>query len=203
MGLREPDCPISGLFSHTSPLSPPLKHPNLQRAEDVDALLLGMASQIAEREDHVVVEDVRGEAEAEAVPAGYAALAPGKKFSGSSRIGQGGMPVGGRRGMGNLHCLIADGASDLQTTAPSLWGWLGSQGWWEPGHEVQELPQTLRYLIPRFLAWATEVFPHRLPGQLPAPGPGSGPALLHQGQGNPGPASSYQMAGHQPSPLPE
>ncbi|XP_066199658.1 dual oxidase 1 isoform X2 [Saccopteryx leptura] len=35
------------------------EHPNLQRAEDVDALLLGMASQIAEREDHVVVEDVR------------------------------------------------------------------------------------------------------------------------------------------------
>lgn len=59
MGLREPDCPTSGSFSHTSPLSPPLKHPSLQRAEDVDALLLGMASQIAEREDHVVVEDVR------------------------------------------------------------------------------------------------------------------------------------------------
>ncbi|EPQ14735.1 Dual oxidase 1 [Myotis brandtii] len=35
------------------------EHPNLQRAEDVDALLLGMASQIAEQEDHVVVEDVR------------------------------------------------------------------------------------------------------------------------------------------------
>lgn len=85
----------------------------------MDALLLGMASQIAEREDHVVVEDMRGEAEA--VPAGYAALASEKKFSGSSRIGQGGMPVGGRRGMGNLHSLIADGASDLQTTAPSVW----------------------------------------------------------------------------------
>ena len=71
----------------------------------MDALLLGMASQIAEREDHVVVEDVRGEAEA--VPAGYAALAPGKKFSGSSRIGQGGMPVGGatRNGEPTLsHC---------------------------------------------------------------------------------------------------
>lgn len=47
--------------------SPLLKHPNLQSAEDVDALLLGMASQIAEREDHTVVEDVRGEPEA--VPA--------------------------------------------------------------------------------------------------------------------------------------
>ncbi|XP_040824848.1 dual oxidase 1 [Ochotona curzoniae] len=35
------------------------KHPSLQSAEEVDALLLGMASQIAEREDHVVVEDVR------------------------------------------------------------------------------------------------------------------------------------------------
>ncbi|PNI75089.1 DUOX1 isoform 5 [Pan troglodytes] len=34
-------------------------HPSLQSAEDVDALLLGMASQIAEREDHVLVEDVR------------------------------------------------------------------------------------------------------------------------------------------------
>lgn len=39
-------------------VSPFPKHPNLQRAEDVDALLLGMASQIAEQEDHVVVEDV-------------------------------------------------------------------------------------------------------------------------------------------------
>ena len=95
MGLREPDCPTSGPFSHTSPLSPPQKHPNLQRAEDVDALLLGMASQIAEREDYVVVEDVRGEAEA--VPAGYAALAPGKKFSGSSRTRQRGMPGWGDR----------------------------------------------------------------------------------------------------------
>ncbi|KAH0503274.1 Dual oxidase 1 [Microtus ochrogaster] len=35
------------------------EHPNLQSAKDVDALLLGMVSQIAEREDHVVVEDVR------------------------------------------------------------------------------------------------------------------------------------------------
>lgn len=44
--------------------SPLLKNPKLQRAEDVDALLLGMASQIAEREDHLVVEDVQGEPEA-------------------------------------------------------------------------------------------------------------------------------------------
>nr|XP_048315692.1 dual oxidase 1 [Myodes glareolus] len=35
------------------------EHPNLRSAKDVDALLLGMVSQIAEREDHVVVEDVR------------------------------------------------------------------------------------------------------------------------------------------------
>ncbi|XP_060030546.1 dual oxidase 1 isoform X3 [Erinaceus europaeus] len=35
------------------------KHPSLKKAEDVVELLLGMASQIAEREDHVVVEDVR------------------------------------------------------------------------------------------------------------------------------------------------
>ncbi|XP_013365767.1 PREDICTED: dual oxidase 1 isoform X2 [Chinchilla lanigera] len=35
------------------------ENPNLQSAEDFDALLLGMASQLAEREDHVVVEDVR------------------------------------------------------------------------------------------------------------------------------------------------
>ncbi|XP_062404238.1 dual oxidase 1 isoform X2 [Sardina pilchardus] len=34
-------------------------NPNLQTAEDVDELILGMASQIAEREDHVVVEDLR------------------------------------------------------------------------------------------------------------------------------------------------
>lgn len=127
----------------------------------------------------------------------------GRSSVGAPESGREACRLGGRQGMGNLHSLIADGASDLQTTAPSVRVWLGSQGWWEPGHEVQELPQTLPYLIPRFLAWATEVFPHRPPGQLPAPGPGSGPALLHQGQGNPGPASSYQMAGHQPSPLPE
>lgn len=52
----------------------------------MDALLLGMASQIAEREDHVVVEDVRGEAEA--VPAGCAPLAPESRISWSSRARQ-------------------------------------------------------------------------------------------------------------------
>lgn len=66
---------------------------------------------------------------------------------------------------------------------------------------LSSLYQTLWYLIPRFLARDTEVFPHRPPGQLPAAGPGSGPALLHQGQGSTGPASHYQMAGHQPQTL--
>uniref|UniRef100_H0V9S6 NAD(P)H oxidase (H2O2-forming) n=1 Tax=Cavia porcellus TaxID=10141 RepID=H0V9S6_CAVPO len=35
------------------------ENPNLQSAEDFDELLLGMASQLAEKEDHVVVEDMR------------------------------------------------------------------------------------------------------------------------------------------------
>ncbi|XP_026565713.1 dual oxidase 2 [Pseudonaja textilis] len=35
------------------------QNPNLQTAEDVDDLLLGMSSQIAEKEDNVVVEDLR------------------------------------------------------------------------------------------------------------------------------------------------
>ncbi|XP_075432016.1 dual oxidase 1-like isoform X2 [Ascaphus truei] len=35
------------------------QNPNVQKPQDVDALLLGMSSQIAEREDHVVVEDLR------------------------------------------------------------------------------------------------------------------------------------------------
>ncbi|XP_063053867.1 dual oxidase 2 [Engraulis encrasicolus] len=34
-------------------------NPNLQTAEDVDELILGMTSQIAEREDNIVVEDLR------------------------------------------------------------------------------------------------------------------------------------------------
>lgn len=32
----------------------------MKTAEDVDDLLMGMASQIAEREDNIVVEDLRG-----------------------------------------------------------------------------------------------------------------------------------------------
>lgn len=64
----------------TSVFSLLLKHPKLQRAEDVDALLLGMASQIAEREDHVVVEDVQGEPEPG--PAGCPLLAPGRTPTG-------------------------------------------------------------------------------------------------------------------------
>lgn len=37
-----------------------LKNPNIQTAQGVDALILGMASQIAENEDNVVIEDLRG-----------------------------------------------------------------------------------------------------------------------------------------------
>lgn len=81
-------------------LSPFPKHPNLRRAEDVDALLLGMASQIAEREDHVVVEDVLGDAEA--VPAGWALLSPGWGFCWSSSVRPGGVT-----GAGSLHSLTA------------------------------------------------------------------------------------------------
>lgn len=63
----------------------------------MDALLLGMASQIAEREDHVVVEDVRGESEAD--PAGCELLASGKRLSWTSRARYEGVP-----GAGSLHC---------------------------------------------------------------------------------------------------
>lgn len=37
------------------------QNPNLNSAQEVDELLLGMASQISEREDRIVVEDLRGE----------------------------------------------------------------------------------------------------------------------------------------------
>ncbi|XP_024853173.1 dual oxidase 1 isoform X2 [Bos taurus] len=66
--MRNASCHFQGVINRNSSVSRALRvcnsywsreHPNLQRAEDVDALLLGMASQIAEREDHVVVEDVR------------------------------------------------------------------------------------------------------------------------------------------------
>ncbi|XP_039744178.1 dual oxidase 1 isoform X2 [Pteropus medius] len=66
--MRNASCHFQGIIDQNSSVSRALRvcnsywsreHPNLQRAEDVDALLLGMASQIAEREDHVVVEDVR------------------------------------------------------------------------------------------------------------------------------------------------
>lgn len=36
------------------------KKPNVKSGKDVDDLLMGMASQIAEREDNIVVEDLRG-----------------------------------------------------------------------------------------------------------------------------------------------
>lgn len=32
----------------------------MKTSHDVDELLMGMASQIAEKEDHIVVEDLRG-----------------------------------------------------------------------------------------------------------------------------------------------
>ncbi|XP_057577987.1 dual oxidase 1 isoform X2 [Hippopotamus amphibius kiboko] len=66
--MRNASCHFQGIINRNSSVSRALRlcnsywsreHPNLQRAEDVDTLLLGMASQIAEREDHVVVEDVR------------------------------------------------------------------------------------------------------------------------------------------------
>uniref|UniRef100_A0A8C0LD87 Dual oxidase 1 n=1 Tax=Canis lupus dingo TaxID=286419 RepID=A0A8C0LD87_CANLU len=67
--MRNASCHFQEVINRNSSISRALrvcnsywsrKHPNLRRAEDVDALLLGMASQIAEREDHVVVEDVLG-----------------------------------------------------------------------------------------------------------------------------------------------
>ncbi|XP_034350163.1 dual oxidase 1 [Arvicanthis niloticus] len=66
--MRNASCHFQGVPNRTSSVSGALRvcnsywsreHPKLQRAEDVDELLLGMASQVAEREDHVVVEDVQ------------------------------------------------------------------------------------------------------------------------------------------------
>ncbi|XP_054234196.1 dual oxidase 1 isoform X4 [Homo sapiens] len=66
--MRNASCHFQGVINRNSSVSRALRvcnsywsreHPSLQSAEDVDALLLGMASQIAEREDHVLVEDVR------------------------------------------------------------------------------------------------------------------------------------------------
>ncbi|XP_076426614.1 dual oxidase 1 [Peromyscus maniculatus bairdii] len=66
--MRNASCHFQRIANHNSSFSRALRvcnsywsreHPNLRSAEDVDALLLGMASQIAEREDHVVVEDVQ------------------------------------------------------------------------------------------------------------------------------------------------
>lgn len=36
------------------------KEPNVKYGRDVDDLLMGMASQLAEREDNIIVEDLRG-----------------------------------------------------------------------------------------------------------------------------------------------
>lgn len=110
MWQREPGCPTSGPMSHVL-FSSLLKHPNLRSAEDVDALLLGMASQIAEREDHVVVEDVQGEPEA--VPAGCESLTPGRRSSWTCRGRQRGRAEG---------CMspLAERISDPLTMIPFL-----------------------------------------------------------------------------------
>lgn len=41
-------------------LSSCLQRVNVKTGQDVDDLVMGMASQIAEREDNIVVEDLRG-----------------------------------------------------------------------------------------------------------------------------------------------
>lgn len=43
------------------PITPfPPQSPNVKTSQDLDELIFGMASQIAEREDNIVVEDLRG-----------------------------------------------------------------------------------------------------------------------------------------------
>ena len=86
--------------------------------------LLGMASQIAEREDRVTVEDVLGEAEA--VPAGCALLSPGWGFCWSSSVRPGGVTGQGACTLSLLRHLL--------TMVPSVsfwspWGWLETGSW--------------------------------------------------------------------------
>uniref|UniRef100_A0A8C5KNQ4 NAD(P)H oxidase (H2O2-forming) n=1 Tax=Jaculus jaculus TaxID=51337 RepID=A0A8C5KNQ4_JACJA len=66
--FRNASCHFQQIVNRNSSFSKALRvcnsywsreHPSLQSAKDVDSLLLGMASQIAEREDHMVVEDVQ------------------------------------------------------------------------------------------------------------------------------------------------
>ncbi|EHB07929.1 Dual oxidase 1 [Heterocephalus glaber] len=66
--MRNASCHFREVVNRNSSVSRALRvcnsywsreNPNLQSAADFEALLLGMASQLAEREDHVVVEDVR------------------------------------------------------------------------------------------------------------------------------------------------
>lgn len=52
--------------------------------------------------------------------------APGRRFSWSSRVRQGGVPR-----PGSLHCLAPERASDLLTIAPSVW--LRSPWGWDMG----------------------------------------------------------------------
>lgn len=127
MWQREPGCPTSGPMSHVL-FSSLLKHPNLRSAEDVDALLLGMASQIAEREDHVVVEDVQGEPEA--VPAGCESLTPGRRSSWTCRGRQGGI-LRAEGCMSPLVERISDPLTMIPIPSPWLkcsWHWLEWSG---------------------------------------------------------------------------
>uniref|UniRef100_A0A8C2VE92 NAD(P)H oxidase (H2O2-forming) n=1 Tax=Chinchilla lanigera TaxID=34839 RepID=A0A8C2VE92_CHILA len=66
--MRNTNCHFREVLSEDSRGSPALRvcnsywsreNPNLNSAQDVDELLLGMASQISEREDRIVVEDLR------------------------------------------------------------------------------------------------------------------------------------------------
>nr|XP_033776119.1 dual oxidase 1-like [Geotrypetes seraphini] len=66
--MRDKKCNFRDVINNDGSFSPALRvcnsywsreNPNLQKAVDIDDLLLGMASQIAEREDHIVVEDLR------------------------------------------------------------------------------------------------------------------------------------------------
>ncbi|XP_029431202.1 dual oxidase 1-like isoform X2 [Rhinatrema bivittatum] len=66
--MRDKRCHFRNVINMDESLSPAIRvcnsywnrqNPNLQKGMDIDELLLGMASQIAEREDHIVVEDLR------------------------------------------------------------------------------------------------------------------------------------------------
>lgn len=56
-GERRFSAVVDYVFMHLSFCSKKL---NVKTSEDIDDLIMGMASQIAEREDNIVVEDLRG-----------------------------------------------------------------------------------------------------------------------------------------------